>query len=103
MPKLAHHVFFTLQDRSDTAVEHLVAQCKEFLTGHDGLVSFEVGRRVPDLNRPVNMDFDVSLHTVFESRQAHDTYQTHARHLQFIENNKPTWASVSVCDSDLAD
>lgn len=102
MPKLAHHVFFTLTDRSDDAIGQLVNQCQKYLSDHPGQVGFDVGRRVADLNRPVNADFDVSLHTVFQDREAHDAYQVDQRHLQFIENNKPTWASVAVFDSDLA-
>ena len=101
MARLAHHVFFTLTDRSDDAVATLVTACQKYLDNHDGLIDFAVGRRVPDLNREVNADFDVSLHCVFESRAAHDAYQTAERHLQFIEEQKSNWASVQVCDSNL--
>jgi hypothetical protein len=103
MPKLAHHVFFTLKDRSDEASSALVAACRKYLDDHDGLVDFSVGVRVPDLDRDVNQDFDVSLHCIFQDRAAHDAYQTAERHLQFIAENKDFWASVRVCDSDLAD
>ncbi len=103
MPRLAHHVFFTLKDRSDSAVDTLVAACQKYLDGHDGLVEFSVGRREKELARPVNHDFDVSLHTVFADRAAHDAYQTAERHLQFIAEQKESWAEVKVCDSNLAD
>lgn len=99
MAKLAHHVFFTLKDRSADSIEHLLAECKKYLDDHDGLVGFSVGRRDRELNRPVNHDFDVSLHTIFADRAAHDAYQTAERHLQFIEENKESWAEVKVCDS----
>lgn len=99
MAKLAHHVFFTLKDRSEDSIEHLLAECKKYLDDHDGLVGFSVGRRDRELNRPVNHDFDVSLHTIFADRAAHDAYQTAERHLQFIEENKESWAEVKVCDS----
>jgi len=100
---LAHHVFFKLHDRSESAVNTLIAACQKYLDNHDGLVEFSVGRRVPDLNREVNQDFDVSLHCVFRDRAAHDAYQTAERHLRFIEENKDSWAEVRVCDSDLAE
>lgn len=99
MSQLAHHVFFTLKDRSNESIEHLLAECKKYLDNHDGLVGFSVGRRDRELNRPVNHDFDVSLHTIFADRTAHDAYQTAERHLQFIEQNKESWAEVKVCDS----
>lgn len=99
MAQLAHHVFFTLKDRSDESIENLLEACKKYLDNHDGLVGFSVGRRDRELDRPVNHDFDVSLHTIFADRAAHDAYQVAERHLQFIEENKEGWESVKVCDS----
>ncbi len=97
---LGHMVYFTLKDRSPERVQELVAACKKYLTGHEGLVFFAAGTLVPDLNRPVNqMDFDVALHTVFADRAAHDAYQTAPRHLQFIEENKANWDRVRVFDA----
>ena len=101
MARLAHHVFFTLQDSSDQAVADLIAACQKHLDNHDGLIDFAVGRRDPELNREVNAKFDVSLHCVFESRAAHDVYQTAERHLQFIEEQKANWSGVQVYDSNL--
>jgi hypothetical protein len=101
MAKIAHHVFFTLNDRSDEAIQTLLAACHQYLDNHDGLVGFSVGTRDRELARPVNQDFDVSLHCIFADRPAHDTYQTAERHLQFIEENKSTWAEVRVFDSKL--
>jgi hypothetical protein len=46
-------------------------------------------------------DFDGALQLVFESRAAHDAYQTAPRHLQFIDENKPTWAQVRVFDANI--
>lgn len=97
---LGHMVYFTLKDRSPERVQELVAACKKYLTGHDGLVFFAAGTLVPDLSRPVNqLDFDVALQTVFADRAAHDAYQTHPRHLQFIEENKENWERVRVFDA----
>jgi hypothetical protein len=101
MARLAHHVFFTLKDRSDEAAAHLVAACEKYLNHHDGVVDFSVGTRDKELNRPVNGDFDVSLHVIFRDRASHDAYQTVAPHLQFIEEEKESWASVQVMDSYL--
>ena len=97
---MAHIVFFKLKDDSEAAKEKLVAACQEYLSGHDGTGHFSAGTRAAEYDRDVNDDqFDVSLHLVFESKAAHDTYQTHSRHLSFIEENKGNWASVRVFDS----
>ena len=97
---LAHSVYFTLEDNSDTARAQLVAACHERLSGHEGTVLFAAGTVVPDLDRPVNdRQFDVALHVVFADRAAHDQYQQHSRHLQFIEENKANWKQVRVFDA----
>lgn len=97
---LAHIVFFTLKDGSDETAGALVEACHKYLKGHDGTVYFSAGTLATELDRPVNdHDFHVALHVVFESRAAHDAYQTDDRHLQFIEENKDTWAQVRVFDS----
>lgn len=101
MAKLAHHVFFTLNDRSDEAIGTLLAACNKYLDDHDGLVGFSVGTRDRELTREVNQDYDVSLHCIFQDRMAHDAYQTAERHLQFIEENKSNWDEVRVFDSTL--
>ena len=103
MARLAHHVFFTLKDRSEQAISTLVAACQEHLDGHPGQVGFDVGVREPDYDREVNQDYDVSLHTVFADRAAHDAYQQAARHLEFIAKHKDNWEKVCVFDSNLAD
>ena len=54
MPRLAHHVFFTLADDSEASVNRLLAACEKYLTDHEGVVDFAVGRRDTTLNRPVN-------------------------------------------------
>jgi len=101
MSQLAHHVFFILKDRSQESIDSLIADCQEYLDKHDGVVGFSVGSRVKDLDRPVNGDFDVSLHVTFQDRASHDVYQTAPRHLEFIERQKDNWATVQVFDSNL--
>jgi len=98
---LAHIVFFALHEPTPANRRKLVAACHRYLTGHSGEVSFSVGT-VADLARDVNdRDFDVALHIVFQSRAAHDAYQTAARHLKFINENKADWKKVRVFDSNL--
>lgn len=100
MPRLAHHVFFTLADDSQDKISGLLAACQKYLTGHEGVVDFAVGVRDPELARPVNnTEYHVSLHVIFADRAAHDVYQTAPRHLEFIAQEKPNWKSVVVFDS----
>jgi hypothetical protein len=99
---LGHMVYFTLKDRSQAAIDKLIADSRQYLTGHPGTVFFAVGTLVPDLTRPVNQtDFDVALQVVFQDRRDHDAYQVHPRHVQFIEANKANWEKVRVFDADV--
>jgi hypothetical protein len=100
---LGHMVYFTLKDKSPAAVENMVAACKKYLTGHPGTVFFAAGTLIPDLARPVNqLDFDVALQMIFDSRASHDAYQVNPRHVQFIEENKAGWERVRVFDADVS-
>jgi Stress responsive A/B Barrel Domain len=99
--KIAHMVYFTLQDPTEQNIDAQLAEMREYLDQHPGLEYFSCGVLNQDLARPVNdRAFHVSLHTVFTNRAAHDAYQVHPRHLQFIERNKPCWKQVRVFDSD---
>jgi hypothetical protein len=98
--RLAHDVYFTLNDNSDAAKARLVEACKKYLTGHEGTVSFGVGTLVGENARPVNdRDFDVGLHIRFRDKAAHDKYQEAPRHKQFIEEQSANWKRVRVFDS----
>lgn len=102
-PRIAHMVYFSLHDSSPEKVTELVDQCHKYLNDHPGLEYFAAGVLNRDLARPVNdHNFDVSLHTVFADRAAHDAYQVDPRHVEFIANNKANWKTVRVFDSNLA-
>jgi quinol monooxygenase YgiN len=98
---LAHIVFFSLRDSSDESRQRFAELCKTHLPGHDGEIYFAVGT-LAELAREVNdREFDVALHIVFDSRAAHDAYQTAPRHLKFVEQAKPLWKKVRVFDSNI--
>ena len=97
---LTHNVFFALKDNSAEATAAMIGACRKYLTDHPGTMFFAVGK-ASDLDREVNdRDFDVALHVIFESREAHDAYQKSPRHLEFIAENKDGWKKVRVFDSD---
>lgn len=99
-PQLAHMVFFTLAEDNAANRDELVAACQNYLSDHDGTIYFSAGAIADDLAREVNdREFNVALHLVFANKAAHDTYQTHPQHLEFIEKNKHLWSGVRVFDS----
>jgi hypothetical protein len=99
---LAHIVFFTLADSNDANRSKLVEGCKKYLDKHDGIVYFGVGVNAPEYAREVNdRDYDVALHLVFETAKDHDAYQTHPRHMKFVDECRGLWKKVRVFDSTL--
>ncbi len=101
-PPLAHMVFFTLKDHSETAREAFVASCQKYLNDHEGTVYFSVGTIAEDVEEPVSVkDFDVALHVVFANKAAKAKYLEHPRHKQFVEENRASFAKVRVFDSYL--
>jgi hypothetical protein len=99
---LAHIVFFTLAEAKDANRAKLVEGCKKYLDKHEGCVYFGVGVNAPQYAREVNdRDYDVALHLVFETARHQDAYQTHARHVKFVEECKRLWKKVRVFDSTL--
>lgn len=97
---LAHDVYFTLRDASPEAKQKLVDACRLYLTGHEGTVFFAAGARAEEMTREVNdRGFDVGLHVYFRDKAAHDAYQDHPRHQQFIAAMSANWKTVRVFDS----
>ncbi len=98
--RLAHVVYFTLKDSSAEACRKLIASCDEKLSHQPGVVFYGAGTRGEEFDRPVNdAKFDVGLHVVFESKEAHDTYQSSDDHQAFLAENRESFASLRVFDS----
>jgi Stress responsive A/B Barrel Domain len=97
---LVHHVYFTLKERTPEAKKKCVESCKKLLTKHEGEVFFSAGTLAEDLKGDYNdVDFDVCLTIVFKNKAAHDKYQPHKRHQEFIKENKDTFKKIRVFDS----
>lgn len=97
---LSHDVYFSLNDPSPAKRAELVAACRKYLRGHEGVLHFSVGVIASELARPVNdRDFDVALHMTFDGKASHDKYQVAPRHKQFIEEQQANWKKVRVFDS----
>lgn len=97
---ISHMVYFNLKTPGAENRAKLVAGCKKHLAGHEGVCFFAAGVVGDDFKREVNVtDYDVALILVFKDKAAHDKYQDHPRHLQFIAENKDLWGKVRVFDS----
>ena len=100
-PVVAHMVFFTLKESNAENRKKLIDAAKEYLGGHPGEIYFSVGE-MANMKEPVSqVDFDVAVHILFESKAAHDQYLTSARHHKFSAVARPLDKKVRVFDSTL--
>ena len=100
---LAHSVYFKLKDNSDTQKQQMLDDCFRYLKDHPGVTFFAAGVLAEQYDRPVNVkNFDIALHVIFETTEAHDAYQIADDHKTFIERNKPNWQTIQVFDSLVA-
>jgi len=98
----AHMVFFTLKDHSKESVEAFIATCDKYLSKHEGTKYYSLGARAEDSNEDVSVkDFDVALHSVFESKDACNKYLKSERHDGFLAATKGQFEKVRVFDSYL--
>lgn len=99
---IGHMVYFTLKNSTPDNIAQLLLACQKYLSNHPGTIYFGVGTLAEGFDREVNdQSWDVALHLVFCDKEAHDAYQVHPRHEQFIAENKETWQSVRVFDSHI--
>jgi hypothetical protein len=99
---IAHNVYFTLRDNSETARQTLLDACRKYLVDHPGVMSFACGVLAADHARPVNdRDWDVGLHIVFADKASHDQHQASATHHQFVEESRGNWKQARVFDTEL--
>ncbi len=94
-----HMVFFWLQDGTDPAVAgQLRDGCLELLGDIPGVRHIWAGPPAMTPREVVDNSYAVGLCVVLDDAAAHDVYQTHPLHLEFIKRFKPHWKRVQVYD-----
>lgn len=81
----SHVVIFWTSTGNPQAADELIAGANHFLKSIPGILSFHVGRMMPSHRPVVDQSYQVGLNVVFADKKAQDEYQTHPRHLEFVE------------------
>lgn len=98
--KFLHNVYFwVVEEGSEEAAENIHAGIRKNLNSIPGIIRLETGKPAGTERAVVDNSYGVSLHILFENREAHDVYQKHSQHLQFIEECKAFWTRVQIYDS----
>ena len=94
-----HHVYFWLKKETPaTAREQLIADGRSLLGEIPRVRHLWVGSPAMTPRDVVDNSYDVGLCVILDDSAAHDVYQTHAKHLEFIGRNKAHWERVRVYD-----
>lgn len=95
----SHVVIFWTDPARPQAADELLAGAEKYLKPIPGILSFHVGRMVPSHRSVVDQTYAVGLHVQFATKQAHDDYQVHPLHLEFVAKVfKPNCVKVVVYD-----
>ena len=81
----SHIVIFWTRPEQPNAANELIAGANEYLRPIPGVLHFHVGKMVPSPREVVNQTYQVALNIMFPDKQAQDDYQTHPRHVEFVE------------------
>lgn len=94
-----HLVYFWLKEGAPEGERQRLAEdCRSLLSKIPGVRHVWAGRPAMTPREIVDNSYDVGLCVVLDDRAAHDVYQTHEKHLEFISRHKAHWQRVQVYD-----
>ncbi|HVI45937.1 MAG TPA: Dabb family protein [Chitinophaga sp.] len=66
----------------------------------DEIKIFNVGKPAETFRPVIDKSYSYNLICVFDNMDAHDKYQVHPVHLNFVENCKQYWEKVVIFDAE---
>ena len=94
-----HTVCFWLNPAAPAgAADQLAQDCRNLLAKIPGVRHLWVGKPAMTPRDIVDNSYAVGLTVILDHQLAHDLYQKHDLHLQFIARNKTHWSRVQVYD-----
>lgn len=98
--KFIHHVFFWLKKPVTIEVSAKFEAALRELVTIETIVDYHLGKPAATNREVIDASYTYSLLTIFESKQDQDIYQTHPKHLIFIEHCHELWERVLVYDTE---
>ena len=91
-------LFWNKPDAPAHAQQQIIDDARRLLGAIPNVVTLRAGPTAGTPRDVVDNSYSVGLLVVLTDSAAHDVYQTHPLHLEFIARNKPFWARVQVYD-----
>lgn len=94
-----HTVYFWLNEEAPaSAREQLIRDCRTLLPQVPTVREAWAGPAAQTPREVVDNSYACGLTLIFANREAHDVYQDHPLHHEFIERNRAHWKRVQVYD-----
>ena len=99
---LVHTVYFWVKAEAPAGEpERLQVSCRELLGKIPTVKHLWAGRPASTPKREViDASYDVAITVVLDDMKAHDVYQEHPLHKEFIARHKENWKRVQVYDAE---
>ena len=94
-----HLVFFWLNENTPPSErDSTLADCRELLRKIPGVRTIEAGKPAGTDRPVVDNSYDIGLCVILNDRAAHDAYQNHPLHQQFLAKHRQHWKKILVYD-----
>lgn len=98
---LVHSVFFWLKPELDSEARQQFRGGLESLAGIESAEQVHVGVPAATPDRPViDASYDFALTVLLRDMAAHDAYQQHPLHQNFLERFSSQWETVRIYDAE---
>lgn len=94
-----HSVFFWLKEgTAETVLQEMEEDCWKLIDSMPMVQSTYVGYPAGTPREVVDNSYSLGLTTILPDPDAHDAYQVHPNHQQFLEKYKSHWEKVQIYD-----
>ena len=94
-----HHVFFWLRKPVTEEVRKKFEKALKELVTIETITGYHLGVPAPTNREVIDSSYTYSLLTTYRNKEDQDIYQTHPKHLSFIDDCSDLWEKVVVYDS----
>jgi hypothetical protein len=97
--KFIHHVFFWFKEPVSLANRKKFEKSLKELVTIETIIDHHLGIPATTRRGVIDSSYTYSLFTTFKNKKDQDVYQTHPKHLKFIDECGDLWEKVIVYDS----
>ena len=94
-----HHVYFWLKDPVNQEARAKFEKAARELVTVETIVDYHIGVPAPTNREVIDTSYTYSILSTYKTKEDQDIYQTHPKHLKFIEECQDLWEKVVVYDS----